>query len=188
MAWAVSGNILGPKGDTGERGAEGATGAQGTTGATGPQGATGVSAINYKGTYNPATTYVTGDLVSANGGAFIAPTGIAAGNNPNTSGDGRTATNGWNQFVAEGATGATGSTGAPGATGAKGDTGTTGANGFSRCCWGNRSSRPSGNARYNGLNGSSGQYGSKRAFEVLNGIPDMVPRVRSLGLCLTIST
>lgn len=120
MAWTLAGNIKGPQG---VQGAQGATGGQG---ATGPQGATGASATNYRGAWAAANTYVLGDFVTENGGSFIAPGPIAANQNPNPSGDGRTAANGWGQFASEGAPGPTGPQGVPGATGAQGNAGPTG--------------------------------------------------------------
>ena len=67
MAWSVSGNIRGPQGVQGVQGPQGTQGPQGATGST------GVSAINYQGVWSNTTAYAKGDLVSLNGGSFIAP-------------------------------------------------------------------------------------------------------------------
>jgi hypothetical protein len=79
-----------------------------------------------------AQAYVEHDVVTRHGASWIVPTGtanIAAGNDPNTSGDGSTATNGWQLFAAEGAQGPQGPAGATGPQGPQGDPGPQGIQG-----------------------------------------------------------
>ena len=120
MAWSVAGNIRGPQGTAG------ATGATGTTGATGPAGATGTAGTTYRGAWTAVATYAAGDIATRHGGAFIAPAAITANNDPNSSGDGQTATNGWDPYAVEGAPGPTGATGPAGTTGTRGSNWYTG--------------------------------------------------------------
>jgi hypothetical protein len=105
MAWLAVGNLKGPKGDKGDPGLVGPAGTQ------------------YRGVWAAGTAYVEHDVVTRNGASWIVPTGTAnmpAGNDPNVSGDGNTATNGWQLFAAEGAKGDKGDPGNPGAPGARG--------------------------------------------------------------------
>lgn len=143
--WTVAGNIKGPQGPAG---AQGAQGPQGVAGAAGPAGA------QYQGNWAAGTVYVEHDVVTRNGGSFIVPTGtatIAAGNDPNTSGDGRTATNGWQLFAAEGATGPQGPEGPAGAQGATGSQGPQGIQG---------PQGPAGSQGPQGTQGTAGVRGS----------------------------
>lgn len=120
MAWTVAGNIRGP---------QGAQGPQGPTGPTGPAGPAGPLGLNWRGAWSNTTAYAADDAVSENGATWFASAAIAAGNEPNPSGDGHTAANGWALLAAEGAPGPTGPTGPQGATGPTGPTGPTGSAG-----------------------------------------------------------
>jgi len=114
MVWTVEGNLRGP---------EGAQGPAGPQGEQGPIGPTGTAGTAYRGAWDAGTAYVAGDIVTENEGAFIAPGPIAAGNNPNPSGDGRTPANGWGLHAAEGAQGPQGPAGPTGARGSQWFTG-----------------------------------------------------------------
>lgn len=154
MAWTVEGNLRGPQGPTGPTG---------PAGPTGPQGPTGTAGTNYRGVWNNTATYVAGDIVTENGGAFIAPGPIAAGNNPNPSGDGRTAANGWGLHAAEGATGPTGPTGPAGPAGPTGPTGSTGATGATGPIGLTGPAGPTGNTGPQGPQGVQGITGTTGA-------------------------
>lgn len=58
----------------------------------------------WKGNWGSGTAYKKNEIVNKNGASWIAPTDLAAGNNPNSSGDGLTPTNGWALFAAKGTT------------------------------------------------------------------------------------
>ena len=146
MAWSVAGNIRGPQGTAG------ATGATGSTGATGPAGATGTAGTTYRGAWTAVATYAAGDIATRHGGAFIAPGAITANNDPNASGDGQTATNGWDPYAVEGAQGPTGATGSTGATGPAGATGSQGIQG---------ATGPTGSAGSTGPTGPTGSAGTR---------------------------
>lgn len=149
MGWTVVGSILGPEGPAGIQGATGATGPQG------PQGATGTAGTNFRGPWAAGTVYAQGDIVTENGGGFIAPGAIGANNNPNTSGDGRTATNGWSLFVSEGAVGPQGPQGIAGEAGPQGNTGSQGPAGTTG------SQGSAGATGPTGATGGTGARGSK---------------------------
>lgn len=123
MPWSVAGNIRGPQGP------QGPTGSQGPQGPTGPVGPAG---LTWRGAWDNVTAYVADDAVSRHGATWFAAGAIAAGNDPNPSGDGVTAANGWALLAAEGAQGPqgpAGPTGPQGATGPQGPTGSTGPTG-----------------------------------------------------------
>lgn len=101
-------------------------------------GPAGPAGAQYRGVWDVATVYAEHDQITRNGGAFIVPTGtanIAAGNDPNPSGDGRTAANGWVLFAAEGAQGPQGIQGIQGGQGIQGIQGVAGANGTDGSRW-----------------------------------------------------
>src|SRR3954447_3814739 len=135
MAWAVAGNIRGPQG------IQGVQGPAGSQGPTGPAGAVGPAGLTWRGAWAAGTAYVLDDAVSRNGATWFAPGAIAAGNDPNPTGDGRTAANGWELLAAEGATGAQGPQGEPGPQGDPGPQGQTG---------------PTGNTGAQGIQGPTG--------------------------------
>lgn len=115
--------------EQGGGGLQGPQGPQGPAGPTGPQGATGPAGLNWRGAWSNTTAYSLNDAVGLNGASWFAPAAIAAGNSPNTSGDGKTATNGWALLSGQGAVGPAGPAGPTGATGATGPTGPAGPQG-----------------------------------------------------------
>jgi hypothetical protein len=115
---------IGPAGATGATGAAGpagAAGANGAAGATGPQG----PPVSFKGTWNAASHYLTGDAVALTGNSYIA---LQANTNINPLTDIAGAGLNWAVLAAQGGTGATGVPGAPGATGPAGPQGPAGSN------------------------------------------------------------
>src|SRR5207245_6946362 len=104
---------LGPTGLIGATGATGATGPQGLTGLTGATGAQGLQGppATFKGVWDNATTYSTGDAVSFNGSSYVSLVNSNAGNQPDTN------PSQWTLLAQQGVAGATGATGATGAQG-----------------------------------------------------------------------
>lgn len=135
----------GPKGDTGPAGPTGATGPQGIQGDAGPVGPAG---LEFVGTYDPARSYVAGDVVTYNNSSWFA-TADVTGEAPDTS-------DSWELLAAQGAvgpqgpTGPKGDTGPAGATGPAGPAGPTGATG---------PSGPQGIQGPQGLTGAAGPQG-----------------------------
>src|SRR5205807_8351002 len=92
------------------------------TGATGAQGLQGPPST-FKGAWDNATTYATGDAVSLNGSSYVSLANSNLGNQPDTN------PLQWALLAQQGVAGATGATGAQGPIGANGAAGATGATG-----------------------------------------------------------
>jgi hypothetical protein len=119
----------GPIGATGAQGPQGPAGADGATGPAGSQGATGPQGPGFvfQHEWNNDAQYMLNDVVTYNGGAYVALKDAPAGT-PDQSTD-------WKLFAAAGAAGAQGEAGPQGPAGphgpqgAKGDTGAVGPQG-----------------------------------------------------------
>lgn len=131
--------VPGPKGDTGEigltgpQGQQGIQGPQGLTGPTGPQGVkgdtgaqgmAGPAGMQWKGTWDAATDYVTDDAVYYNGGSWFAAGDPPVGEVPSDS------STYWNPLALRGLQGPAGSDGAQGAQGPQGPQGIQGIQGL----------------------------------------------------------
>src|SRR5205807_1407697 len=64
--------VVGPDGTQGQQGATGPQGPLGPTGTTGPEGPAGPKALNWRGAWTDASTYVVDDAVFFNGSAWTA--------------------------------------------------------------------------------------------------------------------
>ncbi len=132
MAAAGAAGATGATGATGPAGPQGLQGVQGNAGPQGPAGATGAQGqpVAFRGAWNAASAYVTGDAVFYGGSSYIATAPIS-GTPPGSAGQ-------WSPLAQQGgagATGATGQTGPAGQTGAPGATGATGAQGDPGLTW-----------------------------------------------------
>jgi hypothetical protein len=106
--------IDGEKGDRGEQGVQGMVGKQGAVGPQGPRGERGDAGLRWAGAYQAGRRYEVGDVVGADGGAYVA---IASTEQTPLGGAG------WTTLAKGGETGPRGMKGDTGATGATGATG-----------------------------------------------------------------
>ena len=169
-AWGSGTSIVGP------------TGAQGAVGPQGPQGIQGDPGISpgglsWKGSYNPATTYVTDDTVLYNGSSYWVYNGPVTGVTPTSNGaewallsvGGATGPQGpIGPTGPQGPAGATGPIGPQGPQGLTGPTGATGATGPAG------PQGPTGNTGATGPAGATGAQGIAGidGKSILNGTSD----------------
>ena len=102
----------GVAGADGAKGDPGPAGTKGDSGSQGPQGAQGQPGLNWRGTYNSSTNYMTRDAISFNGSSYVSLTDGNVGAAPGTPGA--------TQWAALALAGTPGSQGAPGAAGPAG--------------------------------------------------------------------
>jgi hypothetical protein len=113
---------IGSKGDKGDAGVAGPQGTQGIPGPIGPEGSAGPVGLNWRGTYDAATSYAMRDLVSQDGASYLS---IADNNIGNSMND----TSKWSLLAARGTSGATGEAGIQGLPGPAGPAGGAGPQG-----------------------------------------------------------
>ena len=174
--WGTANSMKGTNGTNGNNGTNGVqgpigpTGPTGANGPTGPQGDPGLSpaGLTWKGTYNPATTYVVNDVVSYLGSSYWVHTGPITGVTPTTLGANWALLGSVGAQGPIGATGPTGATGATGATGSAGPTGSTGLTGATGSAGSTGATGATGSAGSNGTSGSNGTNGVD-GKTVLNG-------------------
>ncbi len=68
----------------GAQGPPGVTGATGATGPEGPAGPVGAAGLTFQGTWNPATSYVVGDVVFYNGSSYVCANPVTSATPPDT--------------------------------------------------------------------------------------------------------
>lgn len=68
----------------GAQGPPGVTGATGATGPEGPAGPVGAAGLTFQGTWNPAISYVVGDVVFYNGSSYVCANPVTSATPPDT--------------------------------------------------------------------------------------------------------
>ncbi len=147
--------IQGLTGLTGPAGADGAVGAAGPAGAQGDTGDTGAPGLVWKGTWDVATTYITGQAVVYNSASYISLADANIANVPDAA-----ASLFWQMLAAQGVKGDTGAAGPAGAQGIQGLTGLTGPAGADGAVG---AAGPAGAQGIQGLTGLTGPAGADGA-------------------------